>query len=390
MNCPQCGTNNPADFAFCLQCGGPLSAAGGPGPELTPADPSAGPAVGSAAAFGGGGPTSARLRVEQGSVDQREFDLDKQVLVIGRRLGNDIVIHDTNVSRQHARLVRQDDGFSIEDMKSANGTVVNDERVVGVRPLRNGDVIRIGDAVFVFEMSELASMAEGMTLAVGSESSMTSLGPPLSLESPAELAPPPVAASTPLTPPPPIMDSGHTTVGESVFEDEEAAAFRAAAQPPAESPPAAGRPSPEPGPPLPSSATEALEAIRREFADLNRDLAAFASNLGDLAERVEGLERSLLEATSGLAGLAEAARGAQAQPLRDLQGFASELEAAGGPERLQPIVDLLDQLAAQPRDIELLLKLSQGAGTLNTLLRLHLRLVAAVPEIREALARIVG
>ncbi|MDP8924212.1 MAG: FHA domain-containing protein, partial [Chloroflexota bacterium] len=111
-----------------------------------------------------GGPPSARLRAEHGSVDVIEVTLDRSVLDIGRRLTNDIVIHDTNVSRQHARLVRGPDGYTIEDTQSSNGTFVNDERVFGPRQLRNGDVIRIGDAVFVYEV-KMPSVGPSPTLA---------------------------------------------------------------------------------------------------------------------------------------------------------------------------------------------------------------------------------
>ena len=389
MKCPQCGIANPEDFAFCLQCGEQLNASPPEGPHT--ADASSPPEFPySPPSFGGPSGASARVRVEQGSVDQREFELDKPELVIGRRQGSDIVIHDTNVSRRHARLIRQGGGFAIEDAESANGTLVNDERIEGVRPLRHGDAIRIGDAVFLFEESEPVEEREGMTtVAIDDESPMTQIGPPIDLEPPAALSPKVPSPVGPLTPPPPIMESGHTAIAESIFDEEEHRRSMEEPEPvssPPEPPPAAAVERRTP----PVTGAPALEAIRRDLSDLNRDLGAFASSVAGLADRVERLEQSLAEVSADLGGLAQAARGPEAEPLRELSALVEEMEALGGPERLQPIIDLLDQLAAQPRDIELLLKLSQQAGALYDLMRLHLRLVAAGPKVREALGRIVG
>lgn len=49
-------------------------------------------------------------------------------------------------SRQHARIVSDDKGLSIEDLGSQNGTFVNRARIYPgqLRPLENGDVIQIG------------------------------------------------------------------------------------------------------------------------------------------------------------------------------------------------------------------------------------------------------
>src|SRR5436305_2475045 len=109
---------------------------------------------------GGGGGCAAprresRLRVDQGSVDEQTIPLDRPSMIVGRRReGSDIVIHDTNVSRRHAVIECTGDRVTIEDTNSSNGTVVNDERIEAPVELRPGDVIRIGDAVFVFEQVE--------------------------------------------------------------------------------------------------------------------------------------------------------------------------------------------------------------------------------------------
>ncbi len=64
-----------------------------------------------------------------GAPDEMELPRDKKFIVIGRDDTCDITIDAAQVSRKHARLVRADDGFIIEDLSSANGTFVNGKRI---------------------------------------------------------------------------------------------------------------------------------------------------------------------------------------------------------------------------------------------------------------------
>lgn len=72
------------------------------------------------------------------------YALDRPVVAIGRQADNTIVIADTQVSRQHARLDVAEAGISITDLDSANGTRVNGTPIAGATPLHEGDVIQIG------------------------------------------------------------------------------------------------------------------------------------------------------------------------------------------------------------------------------------------------------
>jgi len=73
--------------------------------------------------------------------------LIRDEISIGRKEGNTIRLTDRNVSRSHARLVREGDGsFVLSDRKSRNGTKVNGE-LIGTRDrqIKPGDQITIGD-----------------------------------------------------------------------------------------------------------------------------------------------------------------------------------------------------------------------------------------------------
>jgi FHA domain len=91
------------------------------------------------------------LRVEAGPRAGREVILTKPVITLGRSQTCDIGLSsDDGVERIHARLTRQGDAYVLTDAGSASGTYVNGERVVGPRPLRTGDAIRVGDYLLRF------------------------------------------------------------------------------------------------------------------------------------------------------------------------------------------------------------------------------------------------
>jgi len=79
----------------------------------------------------------------------RRHTLSPAGLVIGRSHDSDLVLADERASRQHASIDLQGDAWVISDLGSANGTLVNGERVQ-VRELRSGDEIRVGDTRLYF------------------------------------------------------------------------------------------------------------------------------------------------------------------------------------------------------------------------------------------------
>jgi hypothetical protein len=73
-------------------------------------------------------------------------------LSIGRGGEADVRIDDRYASGLHARIYSHAGRFYIEDMNSTNGTTVNDATLSGESELVPGDVIRIGDTEFRFEL----------------------------------------------------------------------------------------------------------------------------------------------------------------------------------------------------------------------------------------------
>src|SRR5262245_5430673 len=84
----------------------------------------------------------------------RAFVLAGRSAVIGREPpSGGFVIAQQAVSRVHAALETVGERTQIRDLSSRNGTFVNGERV-SAAPLRAGDLVRIGDAVFVYVEDE--------------------------------------------------------------------------------------------------------------------------------------------------------------------------------------------------------------------------------------------
>jgi pSer/pThr/pTyr-binding forkhead associated (FHA) protein len=70
-------------------------------------------------------------------------------MVVGRLASCDVCLADANTSRQHAAFVREGAGWSIEDLGSTNGTIVNGTRIESLR-LRDGDTIVIGVTELIY------------------------------------------------------------------------------------------------------------------------------------------------------------------------------------------------------------------------------------------------
>ena len=92
-----------------------------------------------------------RLVGVNGSVAGKHFQLDRPMVLIGRHSDNNIVLaDDSSVSRFHARVSIGQEGATIYDEGSSNGTFVNGEKVYR-RLLRSGDTITLGKSEFRFE-----------------------------------------------------------------------------------------------------------------------------------------------------------------------------------------------------------------------------------------------
>ena len=80
----------------------------------------------------------------------RRYALGMDTLRLGRGDDNDIRIHDNSVSRRHAVIEPDSDGYLVLDLGSTNGTFVNDQQVTTPTALRDGNFLRVGNCIYKF------------------------------------------------------------------------------------------------------------------------------------------------------------------------------------------------------------------------------------------------
>lgn len=95
---------------------------------------------------------SLRLRVVSADGRRFEHEVDGDVLVVGRSSRADLSLADRAMSREHARVRKDDVGWWIEDLGSHNGTRLNEVPVTGPQRLRDGDTVSVGGSVLVAEI----------------------------------------------------------------------------------------------------------------------------------------------------------------------------------------------------------------------------------------------
>ena len=139
---------------------------------------------------------SFRLIVRRGPQPNQIYELNKDIITLGRDITNDIVINDPEVSRHHCRLTRGGGGYTLEDLGSTNGTFVNGQRLTGARPLAGGDVVGLGETVTLAFESTLSAEPGQQPTMIGSAAASSPYQQPQPSYQPApQYAPPP--------PPPP-------------------------------------------------------------------------------------------------------------------------------------------------------------------------------------------
>lgn len=91
-----------------------------------------------------------RLRTPEGKLIA---SVDEKIMTLGKKKGEaDVVLEDASISRLHARIVKEEDKYYIEDLNSTNGTYKNGLQLQPYekRELDEGDEIRLGRVALIF------------------------------------------------------------------------------------------------------------------------------------------------------------------------------------------------------------------------------------------------
>jgi sigma-B regulation protein RsbU (phosphoserine phosphatase) len=100
------------------------------------------------------------------------FPLGRLRITIGRSARNDLCIPDPFASRVHAEVRREGDGYLLQDLGSANGTLYNGSNVEGVVPLTAGGRIQIGETEIIFDDGSYNSSMGATMITDNSEASL--------------------------------------------------------------------------------------------------------------------------------------------------------------------------------------------------------------------------
>ena len=103
-------------------------------------------------------PQPAKLLIKLHGKGSQHIELTLDTVTIGRKTDNVLVIEDPAVSGHHARIVKIQAVFFLEDLKSTNGTALNG-RPITRHQLRDADVITIGQHRLVFQENVAPSAA---------------------------------------------------------------------------------------------------------------------------------------------------------------------------------------------------------------------------------------
>lgn len=373
------------------------------------------------------------LRSDNGDVIQ-EYPLDKTEIVIGRAPTSDILLSkDKLTSRRHATVRYENNQYTLHDEHSANGTYVNGQQLEEATPyvLQDGDQVGIGEHELLYrahgaqvnEVEDLPTISEPQpsssspdftyrtrsdengTISENDDygtAAMDSSEPP-AYEVP---APEPVASEPPATPAPeeeaPI--SYYEPVPAPAPAQEEPAEPAMMAAPDMEEPAPAAPASIEKTPyAVPSSPVPAADShvTFSRFSALSSptlpDMSALMAALSSLDGQIMSLQEQF-NATQDAMRTHDTEVNQTASELRSgirrvsdrmdsmIADVARSREALAWAELLQLMEDVMNN----PRDIEYVTKLARKARELNKVFQIHQNVLNTMAECNSLLRSLIG
>ena len=318
----------------------------------------------------------------------REVSLDGRDIAIGRSPTCDIMLEDDQlVSRRHALLRYNGSAYTIVDLGSSNGTFLNEEETHEETPLRDGDLIGIGEYEILYSKSAPVSPDDSQAATQvtqdisGSRPALEAAPEP---EPVVEPEPEPELEPVASAPEPAATDIAATAVTAAVVASQ---ATERATQPPTPQAPVAETPAMlaeetrAPADTQPNRSGEALpdpratatnlEAIRTQLGQASTLLLRL-----DEETRVSETRRAALQATRDeLATILERQRGGSTP------GMSSGPDVSG-------LTAIVRKAADNPRDLDNVMQLSQHASEIADALAAKQSASAggASPELMSQLA----
>ena len=102
--------------------------------------------------------TAYLLRLQDRHLAGARFNLHTGEFVLGRSSSCDLVVHDSTVSRRHARIGVTDGSITVTDLGSLNGTYLDGEQIRAVREVAEDQTLRFGSVSFLVSTNQVCGI----------------------------------------------------------------------------------------------------------------------------------------------------------------------------------------------------------------------------------------
>ncbi len=355
------------------------------------------------------------LRADNNEV-LNDYVLDKFEMSIGRAPSSDILLSkDKLTSRRHATILYENGQYSIRDERSANGTFVNSQQLdeSSVRVLQNGDHVGIGEHELVFQTARSASSSvdiESMPTMAVSPPMMadvtfrTQEDPNLTASSDDEYGTRSMNGGSNMQPISPQQDNVPVTpapVAVAPVPVPEPAATEIVSLPATSQKSIPDdvwqMPAPVPSAPLEASSgvtfsrlTSLPQPTLPDVAPLTAALAALDGQVASLQQQLNATQEAMrnheadIQQTSGQ--LRAGVRSVSDRMDKTIADVARTREQLAWSELLQLMEDVMNN----PRDIEYVIKLARKARELNKVFQIHQNVLSTLAECTSLLRGLVG
>src|SRR5437763_2205911 len=359
------------------------------------------------------------LRADTGEVLQ-DYTLDKLEMSIGRAPNSDILLSkDKLTSRRHATILYENGQYSIRNERSANGTFVNSQQLDehSTRALHDGDHIGIGEHELIFQepassavdiesmptMTVNASNAAEMTYRTRDDENLTaaqddeygtrSMNGGSEMQGSPQQESAPAAPAAPVPPPP---------APEPVVLSQESAPANVQASTSSAAPADSKAPSDESwmAPPLsppievsnvtfrrltslPQPTLPDVDPLMAALATLDGQVASLQEQLNATQEAMRNHDTDIVQTTNQLRSGVRAVSDRMDKTIADV---ARTREQLAWTELLQLMEDVMNN----PRDIEYVLKLARKARELKKVFQIHQNVLSTLAECTSLLRSLLG
>lgn len=415
--CPYCGAETRHGDNFCLNCGNrlpalPSNTSGNIADATLPAEENWAPTVKAEPNTHDGltmrnetteaavalqtieRPAHLTLRTDSGEVLQ-EFVLDKPEFAIGRAPNSDILLSkDKLTSRRHATIRYENGAYFLQDERSANGTFVNGQQLEEKTPyqIRNDDRIGIGEYEMVFHTNaenEIDIEHMPTIMVNGNQGNFDTRPDSQRTEQVRDgfetnTWNEPDSANQPVENPAPALAS---------IVEKPAPRTKPADTPPPNVEPV--RPPAQSAPLEPSSVTfgRLTSLPQPQLPDVAPLMAALATLDGQVASLQDQLSATQEAMRNHEADIAQTTNLLRSSVRRVSERMDSTIaEVARSREQLAwaELLQLMEDVMNNPRDIEYVTKLARKARELNKVFQIHQNVLNTLAECTSLLRSVIG